>query len=55
MIRILKSFAIILYANLEETMFIAFEHANSVMIVYEFLWLRNCIEASIFFITWVKI
>lgn len=45
-----------LYANLEQTTFIAFELANSVMIVHEFLWLGNCIVARIFyFITRAKI
>lgn len=37
------------YAYLEQT-FIAFELANSVMIVHEFLWLGNCIVARIFYL-----
>lgn len=45
-----------LYAYLEQTTFIAFELANSVMIVHEFQWLGNCIVARIlYFITRAKI
>lgn len=55
-IQILKGFATMLYAYLEQTTFIAFELANSVMIVHEFQWLGNCIVARIlYFITRAKI